>query len=298
MKGTTKENEVIRWLVQWAEQQEPIRAMLLTSSRTNPTAPVDVFSDYDVVLVVTDIHLFHADDTWLDDFGKVLVVYRDPIRLEYGCETVAFITQYEDGTKIDYTLWPVEVLRRVVEEPELPIDLDVGYAILLDKDHMADRLKPPTYTAYIPTPPAEAAYRTVIEEFFQEGTYVAKYLWRDELMPLKYSLDQSMKLRYLRQMLEWQMEIAHGWSVKTGRLGKGLKTRLRPEIWSELESTYVGAGIEDNWDALFRTIALFRKVAIEVGVHLGYAYLHDLDRRATQYFQKVKNLDRRAETFR
>jgi len=98
-------------------------------------------------------------------------------------------------------------------------------------------------------------------------------------------------------MLEWHMEIAHGWSVKTGNLGKGLKKRIRPDIWSELERTYVGAAPEENWDALFRTIALFRSVAIEVGAALGYAYLDDLDRRATNYFQKVKDLDRQATTF-
>ena len=76
-----------------------------------------------------------------------------------------------------------------------------------------------------------------------------------------------------------------------------MKKRLKPDIWLELESTYVGAGLEENWGALFRTVALFRKVAIEVGDHLGYTYLYDLDRRVMEYLRKVKNLDQRAETF-
>jgi len=94
------------------------------------------------------------------------------------------------------------------------------------------------------------------------------------------------------------MEIDYNWSVKTGAYGKGLKKRLKPEIWSELESTYVGAGLEENWDALFKTIDLFRKVAIEVADHLRYEYLQDLDRRVMEYLHKVKNLDRRVETYR
>lgn len=49
--------------------------MLLFSSRANPEASVDIFSDYDILLAVTDIHRFHSDDRWLEDFGKVLVVY-------------------------------------------------------------------------------------------------------------------------------------------------------------------------------------------------------------------------------
>jgi hypothetical protein len=48
-------------------------------------------------------------------------------------------------------------------------------------------------------------------------------------------------------MLEWRMETAHGWSVKPGAYGKGLKQYIEPELWSDLESTYVGAGLEENW---------------------------------------------------
>ena len=77
----------------WAEKREPVRAMLLTSTRTSPNARVDLFSDYDVILVVTDIHPFFADRGWLEDFGRVLVVYRDPIRLVYGVGKFAYITQ-------------------------------------------------------------------------------------------------------------------------------------------------------------------------------------------------------------
>ncbi|MBF8285101.1 MAG: hypothetical protein HW378_4016, partial [Anaerolineales bacterium] len=44
-------------------------------------------------------------------------------------------------------------------------------------------------------------------------------------------------------------------------------------------------------------VDLFRKVAVEVGKHLGYAYPDDLDRRAVAYLEKVKNLDRKAESF-
>ena len=58
-----------------------------------------------------------------------------------------------------------------------------------------------------------------------------------------------------------------------------------------MERTYVGAGIAENWEALFKTIALFRQVAIKVADHLGYAYPHDLDQRVTTYVQHVKGLD-------
>ncbi len=297
MKKAGSEKGVIDTLIQWAEHQPGVRAMLLTSSRAIPNAPADVFSDYDVILAVRDVQQFYEDRTWLEAFGSVLVVYRDPLEPYYGFPRSAYVTQYENGLKIDFTLWPVEILQPISAEPQLPDEFDAGYRVLLDKDHLTDGLKPPTYRAYIPTPPSEIEYRDTVEGLFQEATYVAKYLWRDELMAAKHMLDHSMKQEHLRPMLEWRLEIDHHWSVKPGLYGRWLKKWLSPDLWAELESTYTGAGLEANWEAMFRTIALFRKVAIEVGDRLGYAYPHNLDQRTVAYLQKVKNLDDKAESF-
>ena len=293
MKDTHFADDVVRRLIRWAEQQVAVRAMLLTSTRANPNASVDVLSDYDVVLVVEDIHPFYTDRAWLQDFGEVLVVYWDPIHPApgYSIERTANVTQYQDGLKIDFSLWPVELLRRIAEAPVLPAYLDAGYTVLVDKDHLTDGMKAPTYTAYIPARPDDDTYQTMVEEFFSDAPYVAKCLWRDELMPAKWCLECDMKHKYLRQMLEWRVECDHNWSAPVGALGKGLKKRLPPEIWLQLERTYVGAGIDENWEALFRTIDLYRQVAIDVADHLGYAYPHDLDRRVTAYVQQVKGLE-------
>ncbi len=297
MKNTEKERETIERLIQWAEQQPLVRAMLLTSSRAIPHVSSDVFSDYDVILAVRDVHPFYADRTWLEAFGRVLVLYRDPLILDGGLERSAYVTQYDDGLKIDFAIWPVELLRRTVADPKLPAEFDAGYRVLLDKDHLTDGLKPATYTAYIPTPPTESEYQDTVEVFFLEAIYVAKYLWRDDVIAAKHILDSAMKQEHLRPMLEWHLETDHQWSVKPGPYGRRLKQWLRSDLWAELESTYTGAGLEANWEALFSTIALFRKAAIEVGERLGHVYPHDIDRRAAAYLQKVKNLDRSAESF-
>jgi len=290
MKDIHHPNDIIGRLIRWGQERNSVRAMLLTSTRANPNAPVDIFSDYDVVLVVDDIHPFFEDRSWLGDFGDVLVVYWDPIHPspEYGIEQVANVIQYADGLKIDFTLWPVELMQRIAQAPALPADLDVGYRVLMDKDHLTAELQPPTHTAYIPTPPTNDVYQKTIEDFFSDAPYVAKCLWRDELLPAKWCLDYDMKHVFLRVMLEWRMELDHGWSMPTGTLGKGLKKRLPPEIWSQLESTYTGADIEDNWEALFRTMTLFRQVAIEVGEGLGYVYPLNMDQRVTAFVQQMQ----------
>ncbi|MFN8489735.1 MAG: aminoglycoside 6-adenylyltransferase [Caldilineaceae bacterium] len=293
MQHLQQTTAVIPRLIEWAEQQTAVRTMLLTSTRTSPYATVDALSDYDVVLVVLDIHPFFDDKRWLADFGEVLVTYWDPIYLDpdYGLEKVGSVIQYADGLKIDFTLWPVELMRRIAQAPTLPPDLDVGYTILLDKDNLTTGIQAPTYTVYIPKPPTEAIYLKVVEDFFSDVPYVAKCLWRDELLPVKWCLDYDMKHLFLRPMLEWRMELDHNWSAATGNLGKGLKKQLPPPLWSALERTYVGADLEANWEALFATLALFRQVALEVAQALGYTYPLAMDQKVTLYAQKIRGMD-------
>ena len=135
----------------------------------------------------------------------------------------------------------------------------------------------PTYGAHIPAPPTEAEYRAIIEEFWWDTTYVAKALWRGEVVFAKFALDYDAKFVALRRLLEWRIELDHDWSLRPGAYGRGLERLLPADIAAELASTYVGTDIEENWDALFRTTALFRRVATEVGDALGYAY--PLERR-------------------
>jgi aminoglycoside 6-adenylyltransferase len=284
--------DVFDKLVQWAQQRSLIRAMLLTSTRAVPNATVDFLSDYDVILILKDIHPFYEDRRWLEDFGEVLVVYWDPIYPdpEHGNEKTANVTQYADGLKIDFTLWPVELFEKIVRAPTLQGELDAGYRVLLDKDHLTQGLPPPTHKAYIPARPTKAAYQLLINDFFSDVPYMAKCLLRGELLPSKWCLDYDMKHVLLRPMLEWRAGVEHNWSVPAGSLGKGLKKQLPSGIWSQLENTYAGANIQENWEALFRTISLFRQVAIEVGQSLGYEYPFALDQRVTAFAQQMQNM--------
>jgi aminoglycoside 6-adenylyltransferase len=237
---------------------------------------------------------FATREVWLEAFGQPMVRFRDQGRL-HDIATETRLVLYADGTKIDYTVWPVELLQRVQEEPQLPDCLDVGYRVLLDKDHLAQGLKPPTYTAHIPRKPTDQEFQALVEEFWWESTYVAKNLWRDELIFAKYNLEYVMKLELLVQLLEWRIELNHDWSLKPGVCGRGLKKHLDAGTWSELAGTYVGADIDENWAALFKTTGLFRRIAVEAGSALGYAYPQELDQQVTSYLHHIKSLDSSAD---
>jgi aminoglycoside 6-adenylyltransferase len=290
MKDQDGEVDVLGRLVQWANSQPLVRALVLESSRAREDAALDALSDYDVLLIVADTRVFAHDETWLHHFGTILVLFRDQGRM-YGLRSYNRLVLYEDGTKVDYIIWPVALLQRVLGAPKLPDLLDYGYQVLVDKDHLASQLKAPTYRAHIPHKPTAHEYQLLMEEFWWETIYVAKNLWRDELLHLKYNLECVMKCELLRRVLEWRIELDHHWSWKPGAVGRGLKKQLDQRTWDEFASTFVGAEIEENWQALFRTTALFRRVAMEVGEALGHRYPAELDERVTRYLQRIRNLE-------
>jgi aminoglycoside 6-adenylyltransferase len=66
---------------------------------------------------------------------------------------------------------------------------------------------------------------------------------------------------------------------------------LDPETHRELVAACGGGPIEELWQALFATIALFRKTAVRAAESLEYQYPHALDARVTAYHRTIAKLD-------
>lgn len=275
----TDPGTILGSIIEWARTEKPIRCLLLIGSRASRTGKLDSLSDFDVVLYVDDVEAFVRREEWVEWWAPVFLRYRENRTSEEG-KVAGDLVLYADDTKIDYTVQPTATLRRIVEAGELPDALDAGYRVLVDKDGLAGTLPEPTGGAYVPAPPTRQEYTALVEEFWWESFYVARNLVREELLPAKYSLDCVMKLQLLRRLLEWQAGVATGWSVPAGALGRGLARHLDPEVWSELEATYVGADMEANWKALFATARLFGRVARSVGSTLGFDYPDTLEESA------------------
>ena len=281
--------EVLERLVAWGESDDSIRALILTSSRAREDETVDLLSDYDVIVAVRDPEAFARNVDWMSVYGRPLARWGDESEV-HGLATYFRGVVYEDGVKMDYSLWPAELLDRVAEHDALPDDLDVGYRVLLDKDGPTRRWRRPTFHAHIPAPPTQAEYQALVEEFWWGSTYVAKSLWRGELFFTKFVLDSDAKLVTLRRLLEWRVELDHDWSLRPGAFGRGMERLLPADLWDELATTFVGMDVDENWEALFRTAALFRRVATEVGDALGYPYPRWIDDAVTAQLQDVRSL--------
>jgi aminoglycoside 6-adenylyltransferase len=282
--NTTK--DTVKRMMGWAKENENVRIVMLTSSRANPNAEVDALSDYDIELYVKQLEPFLESDEWLEGFGAVLV--RWPYEPPDNKDRTTRLVLYEDGPRIDFQIKGVQTLAEVATAPRLPDSHDMGYQVLLDKDGMTKGIKPPTYTAYRTKAPTKSEYEALVHDFWWDITYVAKYLFRDQLFFAKYMLDDSLHHHYLKTAISWYIGAQNGWQSNPGTYGRWFKKQLEPEVWSDIEGTFAASDLAENWNAMFKAAEVFGMLASKVGEHLGYAYPFELGRNVTDYLSELR----------
>ncbi len=138
--------------------------------------------------------------------------------------------------------------------------------------------------------PIRDEYEVLVNEFWWNAHYVPKYLRRDELPFAASMLGQAVRDEYLHTVLEWAIGLQNDWSVNTGVRGRYFKRYLDAQTWREYESTFAGAAIEEQWEAFFNAVALFRRIAKLVGDSLGYPYPGTVDREMTEYYRWIRSI--------
>ena len=163
------EHEMLELILHTAQQDDRIRAVILNGSRTNPNAPRDVFQDFDVVYLVTEVEPFKQDPTWINRFGERMILQLPDTMLDPPPDdglSFAYLMQFADGNRIDLTLFPVTQLHDL--EP------DSLSRLLLDKDGRFEPFAPPSDRDYLPQPPTAKAFADCCNEFWWVCPYVAK----------------------------------------------------------------------------------------------------------------------------
>ena len=68
------EQEMLDLILNTAREDVRIRAVILNGSRTNPNAARDIFQDFDIVFLVTEIAPFKDDPDWISRFGELMIL--------------------------------------------------------------------------------------------------------------------------------------------------------------------------------------------------------------------------------
>jgi aminoglycoside 6-adenylyltransferase len=271
-------------IVDTAKDDERIRIVIMNGSRANPNAPRDRFQDFDIVYIVTDVAPFRYNYEWIKRFGEIMVMQmpediQDPPPSTDG--RFAYLMQFTDGNRIDLGIYPLAKLDE--------LDKDSLSVMLLDKDGHMGPLAPANERDYLPKPPTAKAFADCCNEFWWVCPYVAKGLWREEILYAKYCLDHFVRDQ-LMKVIAWHVGLRTQFSRNPGKYGKYLRQYLDPELWEMLQKTYSDAGYESTWEALYTTCDLFRRLAIRVAEHFGFDYPREDDERVSAHLRHVRCL--------
>ena len=283
------EQEMLELIVNTAKDDERIRAVIMNGSRANPNAQRDIFQDFDIVYLVTDILPFKNNPAWINQFGELMILQmpeamKDPPP-KNNCR-FSYLMQFTDGNRIDLTLFPVGRLNE--------LDRDSLSVLLLDKDGVIGPMLPSSENDYLPTQPTAQAFSDCCNEFWWVCPYVAKGLWREEIIYAKYMFDQAVR-EQLMKMLTWYVGLKTQFLRNPGKLGKHFKRYLEPKLWAMLEKTYSDSNCENTWDALYVTCDLFRFTANQVAEHFHFDYPRSDDENVCAHLKHVRSLPKNAK---
>ncbi len=283
------EQEMLDLIINTAKDDERIRAVIMNGSRANPNAPRDIFQDFDIVYLVTDVAPFKNNFEWIKRFGEIMILQlpeemQEPPPSNDG--SFVYLMQFMDGNRIDLGIYPVARLKE--------LGRDSLSLLLLDKDGIIEPFDPPSENDYLPRPPTPKAFSDCCNEFWWVCPYVAKGLWRQEIIYARHMLDQVVR-EQLEKMLIWHIGIETQFSRNPGKQGKYFQQYLEPELWDMLLNTYAEASYDNTWRALFAMCDLFRRVALPIAERFGFQYPHDDDRRVSAHLEYVRSLPRDAK---
>ncbi len=284
------EAEILGLILEFARNQDGIRAVVMNGSRVNPNAKKDPFQDYDIACYVLDVKPFCGDLRIPQFFGELMILQTpedmgDPEPNKDG--SYAYLMQFLDGNRIDLSFHSLECIARIQQ--------DSLSLVLLDKDQRIVPLPPPSDRSYLPTKPSAKAFADCCNEFWWVTPYAAKGLWRGELTYAHTVLDTFLRDQLLK-MLTWYFGIQTGFKKSAGKFGKYLKAGLDDDLWQQLERTYADANPENTWQALFAMGSLFRRAAQPVAEAFGFIYPEQEDERVSAFIRRIHDLPRDAES--
>ena len=274
------EEEIFNQVLQVANSDDRIRAVLLTGSRADLNATKDIFQDFDIVYIVTELNSFIKDKHWIDVFGERIILQL-PDDMTIGSKddhAFHYLALFKDGNRIDLTLFPLEKSRTAFKKD--------GRAVLfLDKDNLFKNLPPGNTDHHIKTP-SEKEFTDCCNEFWWVSTYVAKGLWRKEITYAKGMMEVPVRTMFLK-MVEWYVGIKTEFRVSFGKAGRNMKKYISEELYDKILSTYPDSRIENIWKSLFIMTSLFDELADDIARFLKFHYNKEEASNVTEYLKQV-----------
>jgi len=288
MKRTDK--EILDLIIEFAKNDERIRLVMINGSRIDPDATKDGLNDFDIIYFVRDIRSFLKNENWIEKtFGEILILQKpdDWYSHLYDYESnnpFAFLIQFQEEFRIDLTLVDVENYKKYMNENTL----EPG-KILIQKDELPGVINFFDFSKFKIKVPSEKEFRDTCNEFYWLAPYIAKGLYRKELIYVK-SIMENSQYEQLYKMLIWNVLIREDSLVRTGKFSKHLHRYLTKNENDELSNCFPGSDFDDIWEKEINAIKFFTRFASFVGDHYHFQFDKHTSQKIIDYLFNIKNL--------
>lgn len=249
-------------LIEFAEMNENIRALVLQGSFVNENAPIDDFSDLDPLFYVRDLSEFIDSSEWKNHFGNPISFYHDEGVIVDNHKWYSRLTLYDDGFKIDFGFKSIETANLANKMPL--------YKIYLDKDNIIPKPEVIDERKFYIKKPTEKDFLESINSFFFDSSYVVKALAREEMFFEKL-MEQVLKEK-IQKLLEWFIGLKHNFKVNTGLAGRYFKRYLTVDEWEMLLRTFPDSNKDNCAKALLASFDLVRYLGTYIARELDFLY--------------------------
>lgn len=261
-----KDDDILKILLNYAHDDENIRAVLMEGSRA--FGKVDQYSDYDMVYVTQSSERYFNGGILpflIDKFGEIAVMQTpdngDP-RYVY-----THLVQFTSGVRIDLTFNSLEFLERV--------PLESATAVLMDKDGMFVSIPQPSDADFWLKRPSAEKFFNHCNQFWWCSPYVAKAVIRGQTLHALEILGEHVRKEYAF-MLSYLVGVRNNWDcVNPGKHYTNAKRMLplnETHYYDALMNSYIRANDEEICYALDLLMEKYNTLAVTIADALGYKY--------------------------
>ena len=261
------DQEILGLILETAKKLQ-VDAVALSGSRTDTKASKDEFQDYDVVYVVENLEELITDLSWLDSFGKRIIVQE----VTLGHRRL-YLMLFEDGNRIDLTLCPKEHMQEWV-------DSEAGFTVLKDEKGLFEAYLP-NPKLYWTAPPSEEEFTASCNEFWWVSAYVVKGIFRKQII---YATDHLYGIcqQELLKILAWKVARDRG-VVDIGKNYKYLFNYLPAEKEKEFSALLDFSSFDKIIQSLLATMQLFHQETQRLAQKMGFKYEKEVAEKMMRY---------------
>lgn len=256
--------DIKKRLIEYAKQDEAIKAVVAIGSSTRDEIKADEYSDLDLIIVTEDTEKWYSGE-YPNLLGNVNISFIEPT-LGGGKERRCI---YDEDRDVDMIIFTQSQFEEALRAGVASWVMNRGYEVLYDA--IACEKEIGTYVKKGHSNPTMSAeeFDNMVNDFYFHNIWAKKKVLRGELWSAKMCVDAYLK-NYLLKTIElycYEFEAKDVWHD-----GRFIDTWAGEHITEELSHCFAHYEKTDILNALKATNRLFEELTREIAVKKGYSY--------------------------